>query len=226
VSARTLPLFPLPVVLFPGVALPLHIFEPRYRRMLADCLASDRRFGLIFLPESTAERDLPQGQVGCVAHIESAEPLPDGRSNIIVSGEDRFALERFIESQLPYHVARVTGYTDLPEPREPLESLADEVRTLFERVAQAARLITDDRSPVPELPSDPTLLAYRIASLIDTTPQMRYQLLASRSALGRLREMQTLLADAVSSLERRAAMHQHAKRNGRGYGPAPTDAGA
>jgi Lon protease-like protein len=225
VTARTLPLFPLPVVLFPGIALPLHIFEQRYRRMLADCLEGDRRFGLIFLPESTAERELPAGQVGCIARIESAEPMPDGRSNIIVAGEERFALDRFVESQAhPYHMAQVSEYADLPEPREPLDALAGDVRAVFDRVAHAARVITDDRTPVPELPLDPALLAYRIASLIDTTAAMRYNLLTSRSALARLREVELLLTSAVGSLEQRAGMHQHAKSNGRGHAAGPESA--
>ena len=220
-TARTLPLFPLPVVLFPGVALPLHIFEPRYRRLLADCLAGDRRFGLIFLPESTAERELPRGQVGCVAHVESAETLPDGRSNIIVAGEERFAMEALVDSPLPYHVARVTEYADAPEPAASLEPLAESVRELFARVARAARALTDDRAPVPELPAEPTLLAYRIASLIDTTVEMRYRLLTSRSAAARLQEIAVLLTAAVDPLERRAGSHQRAKQNGRGPGAAP-----
>jgi Lon protease-like protein len=184
--------------------------------MLADCLEGDRRFGLIFLPESTAEHELPSGRVGCVAHIVSAESLPDGRSNIIVLGEERFTLQRFIESPHPYHVAEVGEYTDEPEQREPLDELAAEVRATFERVAIAARTLTDDRSPVPDLPDDPELLAYRIASLIDTTAPMRYELLTSRSALGRLRDVGRLLTAAIGSLEQRAGMHQRAKRNGQG----------
>jgi ATP-dependent Lon protease len=189
--------------------------------MLADCLEGDRRFGLIFLPESMAERELPSGRVGCVAHIESAEPLPDGRSNILVTGEERFTLRRFIESPHPYHVAEVGEYTDAPEQRELLNALAADVRATFERVARAARVLTDDRSPVPELPEDPALLAYRIASLIDTSASMRFDLLTSRSPLARLREVERLLISALGSLEQRAGMHQRAKRNGQGIYSEP-----
>ena len=217
--ARTLPLFPLPVVLFPGVTLPLHIFEPRYRRMLADCLADDRRFGLIFLPEGTAERELPAGHVGCVAYIERAEKLPDGRSNIAVSGEERFALGRFVDSPLPYHLVEAAEYSDDPEPQPVLDSLAAEVRAVFERVARAARIITEDRARLPELPEEAALLAFRIASLIDIDATRRQQLLTSRSPLGRLRDIEQVLTSAVDPLEKRATVHQRAKLNGRGYGP-------
>jgi Lon protease-like protein len=219
--ARTLPIFPLPVVLFPGVALPLHIFEPRYRRMLADCLAEDRRFGLIFLPEGTTERELPPGHVGCVAYIEKAESLPDGRSNIAVSGQERFALEHFVDSPLPYHLAEVVEYSDEPEPQPALDSLAEQVRAVFERVARAARIITEDRAALPELPDDTALLAFRIASLIDIDATQRQALLASRSPLARLREIEQVLSSAVSPLEKRARVHQRAKLNGRGYGAEP-----
>lgn len=224
-AARTLPLFPLPLVLFPGIALPLHIFEPRYRRMLADCLEGDRRFGLIFLPDATPERELPSGQVGCVARVESAQSLPDGRSNIIVAGEERFALEALVDGGQPYHVGRVREYHDVPEAHDALDALASEVLALFGRVARAARVLGDDRSPIPDLPADAALLAYRIAALVDTTVEMRYDLLRSRSAIRRLREVEALLDAAVGSLERRALMHERAKANGRGHGAAP-EAGA
>ncbi|HZE74649.1 MAG TPA: LON peptidase substrate-binding domain-containing protein, partial [Gemmatimonadales bacterium] len=83
-----LPLFPLNVVLFPGTPLPLHIFEPRYRQMLADCLVGDRRFGLV-QPGSEAETP-DRGAVGCVAEIRANEQLPDGRANVLVVGGSRF----------------------------------------------------------------------------------------------------------------------------------------
>src|SRR2546422_5062931 len=93
--ARELPIFPLPIVLFPGAPQPLHVFEPRYRQLLADCLAADRRFGIAYVP---AERDagvepLPRpGDVGCVAVIRNTQGLPDGRSNVLTVGERRFVL--------------------------------------------------------------------------------------------------------------------------------------
>src|ERR1051326_7523867 len=85
-----LPLFPLKIVLFPGALLPLHIFEPRYRQLLADVTLGDHRFGLL----PPGERGgLPRpGTLGCVALVRAVQPLGDGRSNIVVSGERRFAL--------------------------------------------------------------------------------------------------------------------------------------
>jgi Lon protease-like protein len=221
VALRTLPIFPLPLVLFPGVRLPLHIFEPRYRQMLVDCLAGDRHFGILFCPEGAAERELPVGHVGCVATIEATYALPDGRSNIVVTGGERFALGRFVESPLPYHVAEVTGYADGDEPNEALEALAARVRQGFERVGSAARALTDDRSPLPALPEDPRLVAYRVASVIDLDVPARQRLLASRSPADRLREIDRILSTAAGPLERRAATHRRAKQNGRGRSASP-----
>jgi Lon protease-like protein len=89
-----LPIFPLPtVVLFPGVFLPLHIFEPRYREMVADALATDRLIGMALLRDgwqSEYEGRPPIFTVGCSGLITHCEKLPDGRYNIVLRGLDRF----------------------------------------------------------------------------------------------------------------------------------------
>ncbi|HEV8395427.1 MAG TPA: LON peptidase substrate-binding domain-containing protein, partial [Vicinamibacterales bacterium] len=92
----TIPIFPLPnVVLFPNVFLPLHIFEPRYREMVADALASDRMIGMVLLRPGW-ERDYegrpPVYPIGCSGVMTHAERLPDGRYNIVLRGVERFRL--------------------------------------------------------------------------------------------------------------------------------------
>ena len=96
-----LPIFPLPLVLLPRAVQPLHIFEPRYRQLLADALAGTREFGIICRSPDVAEREIPSGAAGCVAHIDSAQSLPDGRSNVLVSGTVRFTLDDFVEDPAP-----------------------------------------------------------------------------------------------------------------------------
>ena len=216
-TERLLPLFPLPLVLFPGVPLPLHIFEPRYREMLADCLAGDRRFGIVFKPED--DLDEPgRGAIGCIAFIQKSQPLPDGRSNIIVVGEERFMIGRLVTDARPYLLGEVVSYADLEEPPEALQPFADQLRAVFERVGRAARTLADDRDPLPTLPTDPGALSFTIASLIDLDGPGRQRLLASRSPLGRLRELDALLTPAVDTLESRAIIHARAKTNGHGPG--------
>ena len=215
--ARRIPLFPLPLVLFPGAPLPLHIFEPRYRRLLADCLAGDRRFGIVFRPEGVPERELPPGHVGCVARVESSESLPDGRSNVLVIGERRFVLERLITAEAPYHEAMVQDFDDdEAAPTAGLELLGERVRDLFERVGRAARTLADERESLPPLPDDPALLSFAIAAVIDLDPSRRQRLLASRSPEGRLRDLEQTLSAALGNLEQRAEVHIRAKGNGHG----------
>ena len=216
-----LPLFPLPLVLFPGAPLPLHIFEPRYRQMLADCLKGDARFGIVFRPEGVSERDLEVGRVGCVAEVDDAHTLPDGRSNIIVHGVQRFSLQRFVASPAPYHVAEVAEYDDIAEDTTALEPAAQRVRALFARVGRAARTLADDHDPLPPLPEEPASLSFGIAALVDIELPQRQALLVSRRASDRLRQIETLLSGAVDSLEARARVHGRAKGNGRGPHVSP-----
>jgi Lon protease-like protein len=215
-SERLLPLFPLPLVLFPGVPLPLHIFEPRYREMLSDCLAGDGRFGVVFAPEESREQGPERGDVGCIAVIQSSHELPDGRSNVVVVGSERFAIARLVADERPYLLGEVVTYGDNEESGDALTTSASRLRGVFERVGRAARTLADDRDPLPKLPEDPAALSFAIAALIDLDLVGRQRLLASRSPLGRLRELDALLTPAVESLESRAVVHARAKTNGHG----------
>src|SRR5690348_5066740 len=86
------PLFPLNVVLFPGMALPLHIFEPRYRKLTADCLADQAPFGVVLaMPEGEFGQEVP-ARVGTLARIVDYEQLPDGCYNILTVGTRRFEI--------------------------------------------------------------------------------------------------------------------------------------
>ncbi len=184
--------------------------------MLADCLATDRIFGVIFRPEGVGERELPPGHVGCAAQIERTESLPDGRANVLLAGTHRFTLERFEHTDRPYHVATVSGYDDTDDPAPSLVGAAARVRELFDRVARAARTLADDSDSVPALPEDPGLLAFAIAAVIDMDVMARQRLLTSRSPANRLQEIELLLTAALDSLELRAVVHARAKSNGHG----------
>jgi hypothetical protein len=112
-----LPLFPLPnVVLFPNVFLPLHIFEPRYRRMTADALASDRMIGMVLLRpgwESDYQGWPPVYRIGCSGVITHVDRMADGRFNIVLRGVERF---RIVEEdrERPYRRAVVEPLADRP----------------------------------------------------------------------------------------------------------------
>ena len=201
--------------------MPLHIFEPRYRQMLADCLEGDRRFGIARLDEGATERELAPGTVGCVAEIVNTEVLPDGRSNIVVRGSERFALLSFVSSAHPYHVCRAELVEDEFEIGAELDASAERVRDVFRRVARAARTLADDPDPVPELPEDAASLSFAVAAMIDIDLDARQQLLASRSPLERLRQLDRVLSAALGTIVDRAQVHTLAKTNGRGVHVQP-----
>ena len=211
-----LALFPLPVVLFPGMALPLHIFEPRYRQLVADCVEREERFGIARLPEGIAEVEIAPGTVGCVAEIVNRETLPDGRSNILVRGAERFAFVSFVSSPHPYHVCTAAPIEDEFEIGAEVDALADRVRDLFRRVGRAARTLADDPDPLPDLPDDAGGLSFAIASMIDIGLDARQEILASRSPTERLRHLDTVLTGALGTIVGRARVHTLAKTNGRG----------
>src|SRR6266508_2331328 len=97
-GVRELPLFPLPTVLFPGVPLPLHIFEPRYRQMLNDIRVSNNLFGLSYFDASSSEKEIPPaGHIGCVAEVTETQGLPDGRSNVLAIGVIRYQVEDYVD---------------------------------------------------------------------------------------------------------------------------------
>ena len=109
-----LPLFPLHTVLFPGRPLPLHVFEERYREMLRDCLAGDRRFGVVAIRAGAEAGDVSDlFDVGTIAEIERVEHLDDGRANIVTRGLQRFRVGDLV-SGTSYLRARAVALEDGP----------------------------------------------------------------------------------------------------------------
>lgn len=212
-----LPIFPLQAVLFPGTPLPLHIFEPRYKRMLADCLAADRRFGITPLD---GERGGPEtGTVGCVAEVRVNQELPDGRSNIVVLGGSRFVLSRFLEESLPYLVALVQTFDDDPGTTPSTEDTAA-LRVLFTRYFAALRQLHDAEPEEPTLPDDALPLSFQVAGSVECDPGVKQRLLAERSTERRVTALIQLLPVLTSAIERAIKVHQRAHTNGKG-GSAP-----
>jgi len=206
---RELPIFPLPIVLFPGATQPLHIFEPRYRDLLADCLDGDRRFGIAYAAPDKASDPAP-GDVGCVAHILTTQSLPDGRSDILTTGEQRFVLVEWLATDRPYRMARVEEFVDEPGEAAESEELAINVRRDFLRVMEAL-----EQDP-PELPIDPEALSFRVAATLELEAPGKLALLAIRSTTVRLRRLAAVLQPLAADAERRAAIRHHARSNGKG----------
>ena len=215
-EVKELPLFPLSVVLFPGVPLPLHIFEPRYRKMLEDIRAGNSLFGLSYFDPSTSEHDVPQlGSVGCVAKVTDAQAFADGRSNILTVGVIRYRIESYVERGDPYLVVRVNFFEDEEEDTQAVQHSSQEVAEIFTRIARAVRTINDERAHLPNIAdTDPQKLSFLVAAAMEVDSEVKQELLELRSTSERLRRLRDVLARAVPGYEERARVHELAKGNG------------
>lgn len=215
-SVTELPLFPLAVVLFPGVPLPLHIFEPRYRKMLDDIKASNSMFGLSYFDATSAPTEVPPvGHVGCVAEVTETQSFPDGRSNILTVGIVRYRIESYVERGDPYLVARVSFFEDDDEDETLLSESAHAVAETFTRIAQAVRTINDERATLPDISeTEPQRLSFLVAAAMEIEPDVKQELLELRSTAERLKRLRGMLVRAVGNYEERARIHELAKGNG------------
>jgi hypothetical protein len=219
--SELLPLFPLGTVLFPGMILPLRVFEERYRQMVADLLARPeeaREFGVIAIRKGreVASADAPElYDVGCVARLRESARHDDGRFDLVTIGTRRFRLLR-TDDTLPYYQGEIE---ELPERLQPVAAPSDQApsdRALPDQAAEreaAARTAWTvaavqaafreylnalaDRAGalvrVAEIPDDPVLLSYVVAAgmIIDLTE--RQALLAAPDTVSRLKAERALL---------------------------------
>ena len=211
---RDLPLFPLPLVLVPGESRALHIFEPRYRQMLADCQAGDMRFGLLpVLPGEPVQPD--PGAVGCTAHVERVAALPGGRSDIIVSGENRFRLLQYRETDRLYLIGSVTEISDDPaeNPAE-LHRLRDEVTERFAQYLDLLRQLSDQVVPAT-LPEDPVAFSFLAAAMIGVDLPTKAEWLRTQSTYRRLQWIADVIDGAIAAAQEQIHTQARAKRNGK-----------
>ncbi len=215
-GVRELPIFPLPVVLFPGMPMPLHIFEERYRRMLADIRAGNNLFGLSYFDAASSDKDVPSaGHIGCVAEVTESQALPDGRSNILAVGVVRFEAESYVERGDLYLVVQPNYFEDDQEDESALLANSREVANIFMRVANSIRVINDERGNLPDISdTDPQKLSFLVAAAMEIEPETKQELLELRSTSERLSRLRDLLARVVHSYEERARLHSLAKGNG------------
>ncbi|MEO8348269.1 MAG: LON peptidase substrate-binding domain-containing protein [Acidobacteriota bacterium] len=166
--SRRIPLFPLPdVVLLPGTMLPLHIFEPRYRAMVADALEGDRTIGMAMVRPGWEEygQAPPIFPVGGAGRIVEAEQLPDGRYNIVLAGEFRY---RVVEESraAPYRVASVHRLDPTLFPSSSrAEEISSEATGLFRQLGEAMELL-----PLPEEDLEIERLASELAQRLRYEP--------------------------------------------------------
>ncbi len=190
-----LPLFPLPVVLLPGTAMPLHIFEQRYRDLVRDRLAADGRFGLI---HHDWDRQGPflseEGRIGCVAEIREHQALPDGRSLIAVAGRERFRIVDGIESDTRYFEALVTTYEDL-RPEDPV-ALVDRRERSLALFRQVVASLAPRPERIPHFEPDGEV-SFLLAQTVAVDPMWHQELLELRDEEARLDRLDALFRAAL-----------------------------
>ncbi len=203
-----IPIFPLPnVVFFPHTLLPLHVFEPRYRQMLADCLAGERRLAVVLLRAGWEEDYYGRPPVYSVAgagEIIQSEMLPDGRSNIVLGGLGRIVIDEEVSSPTPYRIARVSWLDDVYPPRgeEALDPQIERLRQM------CGKLLSTLPQPVPglvELLTDrgpPGAFVDRVSSLVVHEMEARQRLLELNDVERRMTEVIAHVEGLLRRMER------------------------
>jgi len=216
-ATREVPVFPLGVVLFPGTPQLLHIFEPRYRQMLADCLEGDRRFGLSFVKgDGAADPEPRPGDVGCVARVHETRLLADGRSNILAVGEERYVLREYLRTEVPYRVAVVETFDDDDLAAPQVDELGAQARAQFAKFVQGMHLLSDRPGEPIQIEGSPQEMSFQIAATLELEAELKQELLELRSTHDRLRRLLRVLRTLNEELGKRVSVHARARGNGKG----------
>ena len=195
-AAIEIPLFPLNVVLFPGMVLPLHIFEPRYRQMITDCSQEDKPFGVVLAQPSSIPMQEAPYTIGTMAEIRDLDRLEDGRFTLMALGTQRFRILSQHRKK-PYLSGFVEAYEDTEEPVEAAAHYAQQAYALFYNYLELLLEATDQQdlqAALPELPED---LSYFIAYFLDIADEQKQQFLEMTSTQLRLQEEITILRREV-----------------------------
>jgi Lon protease-like protein len=195
-----LPLFPLDVVLLPGTPLPLHIFEPRYKEMIAECRAANAPFGVVRVLEKG------MADVGCSAEIVTVtKEYPDGRLDLIAEGRKRFEVLE-LKRERSFLQAEVLFIPDEPDPASQKESA---------RAVQVHLEILSLAGAVQDLSTaDQTALSFYLAGSLPLDLDFKQKLLAMRSEGERIREVAAYLESLLPNLRRASRARQKAGGNG------------
>ncbi|MBU6215773.1 MAG: LON peptidase substrate-binding domain-containing protein [Acidobacteria bacterium] len=203
-AVRRLPVFPLGSVLLPGMILPLHVFEERYRVLVADVLAADvAEFGVTLIERgSEVGGGDVRADVGCLARVLEAAATDDGRWALVTVGTEPFAVEEWLPDD-PYPCARISSLEDLDLP--PADA-ADRLVVLAAALRRCAALATElgaSGSVDVELSEDPWLATFQAAVLAPIGALDRQRVLRTRSAVERLALVEELVAEQSLLLDGR-----------------------
>ncbi len=192
-------MFPLNTVLFPGMLLPLHIFEPRYRQMVHRCAEQGTPFGVVLIRQGDETLD-PQPtyhEIGCTAKIVQVQKLKGGRMNIVAVGRERFRIQRHYQRH-PYLSADVEiSPFDMPHIKA-LLSLGESLRPWMQTYLDLLSLFSESEFESDFLPESPLPLALTGAQLLQIEPYEKQPLLAAKDASALLQHLLQLYRREVT----------------------------
>jgi len=200
-NGNTLPLFPLPVVLFPGAELPLHIFEDRYKLMIGKVLDEQTPFGVVFWDgESTSV-----AETGCTAMISDVKKFDDGRMNLMTMGERRFKIVDVVQEQ-PYIVATIE-YLDDNGTSEKADVLVKDIASVLKEILRLSSKLVDKQFEIQgTIPEDPVELSYWVAANFYGSPDDQQELLEMSGTEARLKEELAVLDSARKHLAAKVSL--------------------
>ena len=199
VNYDDIPLFPLHVVLFPDMPLPLHIFEPRYREMILRCREEKSPFGITLIQSGAdiGAEAVPR-QVGTLARIAQYEEIADGRMNILVFGESRFRIMRTFHDK-PYLSAAIELIGEEEAELDRVEDDFNAVTVLFRTYLESLFAMTGRTLSTLQLPQDPEYLSYAVASVLQVPPQEKQALLEITDTSRRLQREIEILSTEIEA---------------------------
>jgi len=203
-KVHELPLFPLGVVLFPGQTLPLHIFEPRYRIMIRNCIDHDTPFGVVLARD---EQPHVPHTIGTSARVTDVRRLSDGRMNILTVGETRFRVHNFRISEHGYLIGEVSALPfveDVAQSDPIVRSVNRRLRRYLALIAEAS----EQRFNFDQLPTRPVELAVFTAIALDLSLAEKQKLLIQERISELLAMEEAFLKEEIKMLQITAAAIQ------------------
>lgn len=216
VNYNNLPLFPLNVVLYPQMPLPLHIFEARYREMILHCRETNSPFGVVLISDGS-EVGAPSAaySVGTTARITQFDTRADGCMDIVVEGDTRFRIEE-THPPRPYLSARVAPFWEQTTDPLLLQAPFDRAAALFKTYLQHRFSRTGRVLSALQLPQEPELLSYAIASVMEIDLREKQRLLGLITTETRLVRLIDLLTEEIDAQRSLHAIEQEIEENGAG----------
>jgi ATP-dependent Lon protease len=194
-------LFPLGLVLLPTEQVPLHIFEPRYRELIGECLDRGEPFGLVFADDDGVRR------VGTLANVvEVTDRFDDGRLNIVVEGGERFRLVELTDGR-SFHTGTIEPLDDLDDP--PADEDVERALAVFRRLVDLTGAEVEVPTEVAGRPS------FEIGSRFELAPELKLELLEEPRERVRLVRLCEILEALAAAVERQREIAELASRNGR-----------